>query len=467
MYPSGSAPTAAPAKPAQLITRARSWLAPSAPAPAVKRSVSVVQLVCGEAVNTELLPILNCTVHPLLVSCCLVNPLSVYCVPGQSVRGWDSVTVRPGNAERKRAMVPLVPVTDETVMVGSNWLTNQPSVLLFGCMSSEGERTRLPLSLHAAAICSWVARVPERRKRDTGAAVAPLSTSEVVEAVTSDTTLEIALRTAETTGAASEDAGAASVTAKLSIAEARLSTAEDSTAALLPVGSVPLRPAVAAEEEIHVEATTGIVSTVYVVIITSLVMVENSVGLAHASVVCAVGPEGSVELPVGKGGRVAVMLPEPEAPVVKIKEEDRVRLNDPLRSPSLLVNSGPVEVEFKDTGGIVTDGGGAVVEFNGTDGVSTVILMLVVGEGMTIVMLLADDGGKMVERLPVGKEGTVDQLIDTSDVVEMLPVGVGSGAVVLSKGRVVGGIRVTLPLGSESVVFVVRVTIRVEADSDI
>lgn len=50
-------------------------------------------------------------------------------------------------------------------------------------------------------------------------------------------------------------------------------------------------------------------------------------------------------------------------------------------------------------------------------------------------------------------------MIDTSEV--MLPVGVGNGAVVLSKGRVVGGIKVTLPLGRESVMFVVAVTTRV------
>lgn len=144
-------------------------------------------------------------------------------------------------------------------------------------------------------------------------------------------------------------------------------------------------------------------------------MVENSVGLGQASVVCAVGPEGSVELPVGKGGGVVVMLPKPEAPVVRIREDDRVRLNCPLRSPSLLVKTGPVEfcvgsdkVEFRDTGGIVIDGGGTVVEFNGTKGVSTIIVMLVVGEGMTIVMLLVDDGGRMVERLPVEKDGTVE-----------------------------------------------------------
>lgn len=48
----------------------------------------------------------------------------------------------------------------------------------------------------------------------------------------------------------------------------------------------------------------------------------------------------------------------------------------------------------------------------------------------------------------------------------VLPVGVGSGAVVLSNGRVVGGISVTLLLGRLSVMFVVAVTTRVEADSD-
>lgn len=52
-------------------------------------------------------------------------------------------------------------------------------------------------------------------------------------------------------------------------------------------------------------------------------------------------------------------------------------------------------------------------------------------------------------------------MIDTSGGNVMLPVGVGSGAVVLSKGRVVGGIKVTLVLGRESVMFVVAVTTRV------
>lgn len=52
-------------------------------------------------------------------------------------------------------------------------------------------------------------------------------------------------------------------------------------------------------------------------------------------------------------------------------------------------------------------------------------------------------------------------MIDTSGGNVILPVGVGSSAVVFSKGRVVGGIKVTLPLGRESVMFVVAVTTRV------
>lgn len=65
------------------------------------------------------------------------------------------------------------------------------------------------------------------------------------------------------------------------------------------------------------------------------------------------------------------------------------------------LNGGPVGeadvVEFRDTGGRVTDGG-TVVEFDGTLGVSTTIVMFVVG----VV------GGRMVERLPVEKDGTVE-----------------------------------------------------------
>lgn len=142
-------------------------------------------------------------------------------------------------------------------------------------------------------------------------------------------------------------------------------------------------------------------------------MIENSVGLGQASVSGAVGPEGSVELPVGKGGGVVVRLPKPPVPVVSAKLEER--LNWPLRSPSLLVNGGPVEfwtgndkVEFRDTGGNVIDAGGTVVEFDGTNGVSVMTVTLVVGEGITSVMLPVESGGKMVERLPVEKDGTVE-----------------------------------------------------------
>lgn len=53
------------------------------------------------------------------------------------------------------------------------------------------------------------------------------------------------------------------------------------------------------------------------------------------------------------------------------------------------------------------DAGGTVVEFDGTNGVSTMIVMLVVVEGITSVMLPVG-GGKIVERLPVEKDGTVE-----------------------------------------------------------
>jgi hypothetical protein len=142
-------------------------------------------------------------------------------------------------------------------------------------------------------------------------------------------------------------------------------------------------------------------------------MVENSVGLGQASVSGAVGPEGSVELLVGKGGGVAVTLPKPPVPVVSATLDERV--NRPVRSPPLFVNTGPVEfwtgsdkVEFRDTGGNVIEPGGAVVEFDGTNGVSTMIVTFVVGEGMTSVMFPVGGGGKIVERLPVEKDGTVE-----------------------------------------------------------
>jgi hypothetical protein len=60
--------------------------------------------------------------------------------------------------------------------------------------------------------------------------------------------------------------------------------------------------------------------------------------------------------------------------------------------------TGSDNVELSDTGGMVTDAGGAVVEFSGTLGVSITMVMLEVG----VV------GGRMVERLPVEKDGTVE-----------------------------------------------------------
>jgi hypothetical protein len=135
-------------------------------------------------------------------------------------------------------------------------------------MFKTGERIRSPVSLHAALICSWEARVPERRKRSTGIAVASLA-AEVAETVTSDTTLETALKMAETTGATSEEVGAPSVAVRLEMASARLATTEVRAAVgsvvLPPVGKVPLGPvgsAAAASEEMQVEARTGTVSTV-------------------------------------------------------------------------------------------------------------------------------------------------------------------------------------------------------------
>lgn len=98
-------------------------------------------------------------------------------------------------------------------------------------------------------------------------AVASLA-AEVADAVTSDTTLETALKMAETTGATSEGVGSTSVAVKLEMASARLSTAVRRVAVgsvvLLPVGKVPLRPVgnAAAASEMQVEARTGTVSTV-------------------------------------------------------------------------------------------------------------------------------------------------------------------------------------------------------------
>lgn len=142
----------------------------------------------------------------------------------------------------------------------------------------------------------------------------------------------------------------------------------------------------------------------------SLVSTVNSVGLGQASVAGAVGTRGTVEFPVGNGGREKV----------------------PKRSSVLVDPVKPEVVEFTGTVGVVNTTGGPVVVFEGTLGVRIEIVKLV------------EVGGRIVEMFPSEKDETVDQLMDTR-VVLMLPVGVGAGAVVLSNGRVVGGISVMLP----------------------
>jgi hypothetical protein len=101
-------------------------------------------------------------------------------------------------------------------------------------------------------------------------------------------------------------------------------------------------------------------------------------------VVGAVGTRGTVELPVGKGGGVVVPF---EVPVESITEEEREREKVPVRSPEVVEPLNTDVVKFSDTGGNITDAGGVV---------STVIEMLV------------DVGGRMVERLPVENDGTVE-----------------------------------------------------------
>lgn len=244
----------------------RSTLAPSGPAPAVKLSLRLAQTVCGVVVRTVSLPTLKTMVHPLDLFAVLVRALSSYCVPGQSVKGCMRATVGPGNAERYCAIVPLSVVTEFTVIVLSLGPTNHPSVELSGWMLSSGERMRLAVSTHAAAIWSAVARTPVRRKRSTGVGVAPLM-SEVAEAVTSETTLETALRISETTGGRSDDVAAGSVPVRISIVDVRLSTTEGrgitsvGRVALPPAVKVPFRPT-GATSVAQAAATTGTVSTV-------------------------------------------------------------------------------------------------------------------------------------------------------------------------------------------------------------
>lgn len=227
-----------------------------------------------------------------------------------------------------------------------------------------------------------------------GVAVTTLSTSEVAEAVISETMLEIALSISEATGDSSVVMGVGSATTRLSTSDAMSPRNEGGTdapvgrVALMPTSKVTFRPVGAAMSEMQVDATTGIVSTVYVVMITSLVMVENSVGLGQASsVIGAVGTRGVVELPVGNGGTVVVL-----------EEIVTGREKDPPRSPVDVVPLNPDAVEFNDTGGRVTEAGGAVVEL--TTGVSTMIVPTVMVEELT--------EEKIVERLPVENDGTVE-----------------------------------------------------------
>jgi hypothetical protein len=139
-------------------------------------------------------------------------------------------------------------------------------------MLSVGERRRLPASAHAALIWSCDARVPVRRKRETGVAVA--STSEVAEAVMSATALEAALRMSEMIGATSDVAGAGSLAVRLAIADAMGSLGSSgSSVGKVPLRltvKVPLKPTEAALLEGQFEI--GTISTIVVVMITSLVM---------------------------------------------------------------------------------------------------------------------------------------------------------------------------------------------------
>jgi hypothetical protein len=170
-------------------------------------------------------------------------------------------------------MVPLAVETDDKMMLGSNsLLMNQPSVVLSVWMLSVGERRRLPASAHAALIWSCDARVPVRRKRETGVAVA--STSEVAEAVMSATALEAALRMSEIIGATSDAVGAGSLVVRLAITDA----IDPIGSPVSPAGKVSLRLAVrvplraAGAALLEGQFEIGTVSTIVVVMITSLVM---------------------------------------------------------------------------------------------------------------------------------------------------------------------------------------------------
>jgi hypothetical protein len=134
-------------------------------------------------------------------------------------------------------------------------LTVQPGVESSGVIAKLGATRTLPDSAHAAAICSGVAGVSALRNRETGSAVGAGS-SIVVKAVTKP----------------------------------------------VPVGTVKLPVGSAASVVKHVEGPTGIVSTMVVVMIETLVRTENSVAVGQASEIVLL--IRMVELLVGNKGTV-------------------------------------------------------------------------------------------------------------------------------------------------------------------
>lgn len=179
----------------------------------------------------------------------------------------------------------------------------QPGFVSSGLMMKLGVITRLPESAQAAWICAGVAGVLLRRKRETGSAVGLGNASAVV-----DTT----------------------------------ATGRAKLVKPVPVGSVRLPVGSAESVVIQVEGPIGIVSMMVVVMIATLVRIENSVAGGQASEMVlftgnngtvlfneALGvADGTVTFPVGStaveviskdvvvGGRIVEMFPtEKEATV--------------------------------------------------------------------------------------------------------------------------------------------------------
>jgi hypothetical protein len=146
----------------------------------------------------------------------------------------------------------------------------QPGVESSGVITKLGATTRLPLSAHAAAICSSVAGVLARRKRETaGVGMDKLD----VEASDVDR-----------------------------VAVGRSTVGKVKTIEPVPNGKVRLLVGDAASDVRHVEGPIGIVSIMVVVMIETLVRTENSVAVGQASE--AVLLIRVVELLVGNTGTV-------------------------------------------------------------------------------------------------------------------------------------------------------------------